>query len=64
MIMPLPLMTGRSQGLLLRRACRGDAEIGNAPKGKEQGEEGKTVLFTLPKPQLWSGTEFNGIRYC
>lgn len=50
--MPLSLMTGRSPGPL-RRACRGDAAIGPAPKGRQQEQQGETVLS--PHPNLSSG---------
>lgn len=52
------------QGSLLRRACRGDAEIGMHPGGRQQEEEGKMVRFTQPQLFFWSGTDPDGIRCC
>lgn len=55
---PLPLMTGRSPGPL-RRACRGDAAIGPAPKGRQHDQQGETVLS--PHPNLSSGVAQNSV---
>lgn len=52
-IMPLPPMTGRrGQERLLRRACRGDAEIGNVSQRRQQAEEEETTFHPIQTSAL------------